>query len=59
MKFFAKIYKIGINPYVLLPAKTLKKLFEDAGKEKGNIPVKLLINEQWIYTDIAANGVCI
>ena len=46
MKFSAKIYKIGINPYVLLPAKILKKLFEDAGKEKGNIPVKLIINEQ-------------
>ena len=28
------------------PAKILKKLFEDAGKEKGNIPVKLIINEQ-------------
>ena len=44
MKFSARIYRIGINPYVLLPAKILKKLFKDAGKEKDNIPVKLIIN---------------
>jgi len=46
MIFSAKIYKLGINPYVLLPAAILKKLFKDAGKEKGSIPVKLKINEQ-------------
>ncbi len=46
MKFSAKIYKIGINPYVLLPVIILKKLFKEAGKEKGNIPVTLIINEQ-------------
>src|SRR3982750_3604075 len=46
MKFSAKIYKIGINPYALLPAAILKKLFKDAGKEKGSVPVKLIINEQ-------------
>lgn len=46
MKFSAKIYKIGINPYVLLPSVILKFLFIEAGKKKGNIPVKLIINEQ-------------
>ncbi len=46
MKFSAKIYKIGINPYVLLPSVILKFLFREAGKKKGNIPVKLIINEQ-------------
>jgi len=46
MKFSAKVYKIGINPYVLLPPVILKKLFVDAGKEKGSIPVKLVINER-------------
>ncbi|HVX27528.1 MAG TPA: YdeI/OmpD-associated family protein [Parafilimonas sp.] len=46
MKFSAKIYKIGINPYVLLPSVILKCLFIEAGKKKGNIPVKLIINEQ-------------
>ena len=45
MKFSARIYKIGINPYMFIPAKILKKLFKDAGKEKGNIPVELIINE--------------
>jgi hypothetical protein len=46
MLFSAKIYKLGINPYVLLPSAILKKLFKDAGKGKGSIPVKLKINEQ-------------
>jgi hypothetical protein len=45
MKFSARIYKIGINPYVLLPAAILKKLFVQFGKDKGSIPVKLIINE--------------
>lgn len=45
MKFSAKIYKIGINPYVLLPSSILKNLFSQAGKGKVNIPVKLVINE--------------
>ncbi len=44
--FAARIFKIGINPYVFLPADVLKYLFEKAGKEKGFIPVYLIINEQ-------------
>lgn len=38
--FSAKIYKIGINPYVLLPIQVLKQIFEQSGKDKGPIPVK-------------------
>ncbi|MEI9944176.1 MAG: DUF1905 domain-containing protein [Chitinophagaceae bacterium] len=42
--FTAKIYKIGINPYVLLPAAVLKELFKEAGKNKGPIPVHGTLN---------------
>lgn len=42
--FSAKILKIGINPYVLLPANVLKELFSQSGKSKGPIPVKGLLN---------------
>lgn len=38
--FSATIYKIGINPYVLLPPAVLQHIFEKAGKDKGPIPVK-------------------
>ncbi|MCC7503129.1 MAG: DUF1905 domain-containing protein [Flavobacteriales bacterium] len=37
--FTAKIHIIGINPYVLLPDAHLQKLFAQADKEKGPIPV--------------------
>lgn len=43
-KFKAIIELIGINPYVLLPDKILTKLFKEAGKDKGPIPVKGTIN---------------
>jgi len=42
--FKAKIQIIGINPYVLLPANVLKKIFTDAGKDKGAIQVKGTLN---------------
>ena len=42
--FSAKIYIIGINPYVLLPAAILKAVVNDAGKNKGAIAVKGTIN---------------
>lgn len=42
--FPAKIFKIGINPYVLVPAAVLKALFKEAGKDKGHIPIKGTIN---------------
>lgn len=44
--FSAEIFKIGINPYVLLPDKILKYLFKESGKEKGYIPVYIIINKQ-------------
>jgi hypothetical protein len=37
--FSAKIFIIGVNPYVLLPANVLKAIFTEAGKEKGPIQV--------------------
>jgi hypothetical protein len=38
--FSAKIYKIGINPYVLLPSAILKSIFEQANKNTGPIKIK-------------------
>ena len=43
-RFKAKIQIIGINPYVLLPAKILAHIFRQAGKDKGKIPVKINID---------------
>src|ERR1043165_1724233 len=40
LSFSAKIQIIGVNPYVLLPPKVLQGVFEQAGKDKGPIPVK-------------------
>src|ERR1700757_3485439 len=40
MLFTAKIYIIGVNPYVLLPAPVLKAIFLQAGKDKGPVPIK-------------------
>ena len=37
--FSARIFKIGINPYVFVPAKILKQLFEEAKKDRGAIPI--------------------
>ena len=42
--FSSKVYKIGINPYVLLPAKILKNIFNQANKNKGPIPVRGELN---------------
>ncbi|MEQ7801026.1 YdeI/OmpD-associated family protein [Pedobacter sp. ASV1-7] len=44
-KFKAEIAIIGINPYVLLPEDVLTGIFEQAGKNKGTIPVCGMINE--------------
>ena len=43
-KFTAQIEIIGINPFVFLPDRVLKKLFAQAGKSKGKIPVKMKID---------------
>lgn len=42
--FKAKIEIIGINPFVFVPTTVLEQLFEDSGKTKGKIPVKLTID---------------
>jgi hypothetical protein len=44
--FSAKILKIGINPCVLLPDDILNYLFKKAGKEKGHIPIYIMVNKQ-------------
>src|SRR5215212_6407429 len=49
--FSAKINKLGINPYVLLPPLIRAKVFKDAGKDKGAIPVRIELNKkQFIQT---------
>ncbi|WP_158275394.1 hypothetical protein [Pedobacter sp. HMWF019] len=43
-KFSASIEIIGINPYVFVPDSVLKDLFREAGKNKGSIPIRGMIN---------------
>lgn len=38
-RFKATLEKIGINPFVFVPEEILGKIFEQAGKAKGHIPV--------------------
>lgn len=45
-RFEATIDIIGINPYVLVPEAILQSIFKAAGKDKGQIPVKLQIAGQ-------------
>lgn len=55
--FSAKILKIGINPYVLLPAPVLNYLFKKSGKSKGPIPVKGTLNgKKYTQTLVKYNG---
>ncbi len=42
--FTAKIDIIGINPFVFVPEKILKRVFKQAKKEKGQIPIKGEVN---------------
>ena len=44
VKFSSKIYKIGINPVVDPPENVLRSIFEQAGKDKGPIPVRGRLN---------------
>lgn len=46
VKFKAKIEIIGVNPFVYLPKNLLLQIFEQAGKDKGYIPIKGMINNQ-------------
>lgn len=43
-KFKDHIKIIGINPYVSVPDRILKKIFEQAGKDKGHIRIKGTVN---------------
>ncbi|HLP63132.1 YdeI/OmpD-associated family protein [Flavobacterium sp.] len=45
-EFRAKIEIIGINPFVFVPNEILKNILSQAGKEKGNIPIKGTINDK-------------
>jgi mevalonate pyrophosphate decarboxylase len=57
ISFTAKIYMIGVNPYVLLPASALKELFKQAGKNKGPIPICMTINgHAFIQNLVKFNG---
>jgi hypothetical protein len=42
--FSAKIAKIGINPYVSVPEGVLQRIFEQAGKSTGPIPIRGRVN---------------
>lgn len=42
--FTAKIEIIGVNPFVFLPDEVLTKIFKDADRDKGPIPVKGTLN---------------
>lgn len=57
MEVTLKIYKIGINPYILLPRPVLHKIFAEAGKDKGHIPVSVAINKmKFIQTLVKYSG---
>jgi len=43
-KFKSDIKIIGINPFVFVPDKILKSIFQKAGKDKGPIPVQGKVN---------------
>lgn len=43
-KFKDHIKIIGINPYLSVPDRILKKIFEQAGKDKGHIRIKGMVN---------------
>jgi hypothetical protein len=45
-KFKAQIEIIGINPFVFVPAKILKEIFRQSGKDKGHIPVRGSVNRK-------------
>ena len=44
VKFTSTIYKIGINPVVDPPSNVLDKLFAQAGRSKGPVPVRGKLN---------------
>ncbi|HNP32393.1 MAG TPA: YdeI/OmpD-associated family protein [Flavobacterium sp.] len=56
-KIKAQLEIIGINPYILLPEEVLNVIFEQAGKNKGPIPIKgRLNNKPYIQTLVRYRG---
>jgi len=56
-EFSAEIKIIGINPYVSVPDEILARLFIDAGKDKGHIPIKGKVNEKpYVQTLVRYSG---
>ena len=45
-KFRAEIEIIGVNPFVFVPGKVLASIFNQAGKDKGYIPIRGTINSE-------------
>jgi hypothetical protein len=57
MEFTAKIYKIGINPYVLVPRAILNEIFKQADKNKGPISISIIIaGHNFIQTLVKYSG---
>ncbi len=55
--FRAKIEIIGVNPFVFLPESVLEKVFIQAGKSKGKIPVRMKIDgHEFIQTLVKWKG---
>lgn len=48
--FKAILEIIGINPFVFVPEKILLQIFNQAGKNKGYIPIRGVINNETDYT---------
>ncbi len=44
LKFEARLEIIGVNPFVFLPPEILEDIFRQAGKDRGPIPVKGILN---------------
>jgi Bacteriocin-protection, YdeI or OmpD-Associated/Domain of unknown function (DUF1905) len=56
-RFEATIDIIGINPFVFVPDAILQSIFETAGKNKGQIPVKLEIaGQDFVQTLVRYSG---
>lgn len=57
ISFKAKIFIIGVNPYVIPPSAVLKKIFTAAGKDKGLVPIQGKINgHTFIQTLVKYSG---
>lgn len=55
--FKARLEIIGINPFVFVPEKILQRIFSEAGKDKGQIPVYGTVNgHDYIQTLVKYRG---